>query len=323
MYSLDPGRCAYLPWHNENLLDNWYFVGGGSQQGGGQFPINQKGQTSYARAVYGIDRWKNVSSTTTIQLLSFGLQISNTSDIEGGLMQYLESNFSGKKVTLSLLISQITGSVKLWARNNSTWGTYGNTADANSPGLLSLTADITDYSSGNLVFYLDFSSSSSSQNSVTITAAKLELGTRSTLARLVDGEWVLNDPPPNFQQELAKCQRYLFDPFMGFNGYAELTNAGFVYTQTVCVFSVFFPENMRVFPSLIGNDFSMFRIGSTINGVFNSQIPVTNIIIQNWASNRVLLFVTTSQSLDIGAPCTLWAQQDSGSPPPILFSAEL
>ena len=26
-----------------NLLDNWYFVGGGSQQGGGQFPINQRG----------------------------------------------------------------------------------------------------------------------------------------------------------------------------------------------------------------------------------------------------------------------------------------
>lgn len=28
---------------NPNLLDNWYFVGGGSQQGGGQLPINQRG----------------------------------------------------------------------------------------------------------------------------------------------------------------------------------------------------------------------------------------------------------------------------------------
>lgn len=33
---------------NRNLLDNWYFVGGGSQQGGGQFPINQRGETSYS-----------------------------------------------------------------------------------------------------------------------------------------------------------------------------------------------------------------------------------------------------------------------------------
>lgn len=207
LYDLDPGRPAWVLTQNENLLDNWYFVGGGSQQGGGQFPINQRGQTSYTGSVYGIDRWRNLRPTTTIQLLSFGLQISDTSDIGGGLAQYLESNFSGKKVTLSLLISQITGSVKLWARNNSTWETYGNIADASSPGLLSLTADITDYGSGNLAFYLDFSSSSSSQNSVTITAAKLELGSRSTLARLVDGEWVLNDAPPNFQQELAKCQR--------------------------------------------------------------------------------------------------------------------
>ena len=28
---------------NRNLLDNWYFVGGGSQQGGELLPINQQG----------------------------------------------------------------------------------------------------------------------------------------------------------------------------------------------------------------------------------------------------------------------------------------
>ena len=33
---------------NPNLLDNWYFVGGGSQQGGGQFPINQRARPSSA-----------------------------------------------------------------------------------------------------------------------------------------------------------------------------------------------------------------------------------------------------------------------------------
>lgn len=59
MYDLDPGRPAYILTHNENLLDNWYFVGGGSQQGGGQFPINQRGQTSYSGTNQNaIDRWK-------------------------------------------------------------------------------------------------------------------------------------------------------------------------------------------------------------------------------------------------------------------------
>ena len=31
---------------NRNLLDNWYFVGGGSQQGGGKLPINQRSRQS-------------------------------------------------------------------------------------------------------------------------------------------------------------------------------------------------------------------------------------------------------------------------------------
>lgn len=44
---------------------------------------------------------------------------------------------------------------------------------------------------------------------LTLIAAKLELGPVQTLAHQdADGNWVLNDPPPNFQQELAKCQRY-------------------------------------------------------------------------------------------------------------------
>ena len=44
---------------SRNLLDNWYFAGGGSQQGDGQFPINQRGQTSYtASNANCIDRWK-------------------------------------------------------------------------------------------------------------------------------------------------------------------------------------------------------------------------------------------------------------------------
>ena len=57
-------------------------------------------------------------------------------------------------------------------------------------------------SGGTFTFQIMISPSAS----VDVVAAKLELGTRSTLARLVNGQWVLNDPPPNFQQELAKCK---------------------------------------------------------------------------------------------------------------------
>lgn len=46
-------------------------------------------------------------------------------------------------------------------------------------------------------------------NGETIIAAKLELGGAQTLAHQgKDGNWILNDPPPNYALERAKCQRY-------------------------------------------------------------------------------------------------------------------
>lgn len=319
LYDLDPGRPAYILTQNENLLDNWYFVGGGSQQDGGQFPINQRRQTSYSGQGYTVDKWRLLGSGMSANLQSNALSITYTpSSSSREFNQPIDlARLQSGQYTFSIL----TSDKKLYTVSGQI------NPDADSVNLYTVLPDGSQIGARKVSASWNYISfrwlAPEAGGSITILATKLELGLRSTLARLVDGEWVLNDPPPNFQQELAKCQRYLFDPFMGFNGYADLTDAGFAYTQTECVFSVFFPENMRVFPSLIGNDFSMFRISSTINGVFNNQIPVTNIIIQNWASNRVLLYVTTSQSLDIGATCGLWVQQDSGSPPPILFSAEL
>ena len=52
-----PGLLSRL-----NLLDNWYFVGGGSHTGFGHFPINQRGMTQFSTVGgYIIDRWKLVS----------------------------------------------------------------------------------------------------------------------------------------------------------------------------------------------------------------------------------------------------------------------
>ena len=48
-----------------------------------------------------------------------------------------------------------------------------------------------------------------SANGETLIAAKLELGDQQTLAHQdKDGNWVLNDTPPDKALELAKCQRY-------------------------------------------------------------------------------------------------------------------
>lgn len=67
----------YLEYSRPNLLDNWYFVGGGSQNGNGVFPINQRGQTQYSTAgEFIFDRWKLVSGTVT--LTGSGLTLNGT-----------------------------------------------------------------------------------------------------------------------------------------------------------------------------------------------------------------------------------------------------
>lgn len=217
MYDLDPGRCAYLPWHNENLLDNWYFVGGGSQQGGGQFPINQRGQTSYSyssNGAYFIDRWVFSDANSSVTLNSDNITLFNSGTATGGkiaLSQFIESSRLEKNApyVLSVLVDEIS--------QGSNW--YISTdmdapinAAVTQPGLVSQQFIFTAQKD-NINIYI-WKGSSNSNDTIKIKAIKVEQGYLSTLARKdEEGNWVLNDPPPNFQQELAKCQRYLYPIF--------------------------------------------------------------------------------------------------------------
>ena len=205
MYSLDPGRCAYLPWHNENLLDNWYFVGGGSQQGGGQVPINQRGQTSYAPGGYGIDRWalQNVEASLNSDYVL--LDFNQTGHC---FFQKIERNLSGTHLTFSVLHSsniRLTITITEGSKyNHLADKTLNVTSDIS---LSVVDADIPEISATQMLWVRIYSPEANYQ--IKVYATKLELGYLSTLARKdEEGNWVLNDPPPNFQQELAKCQRY-------------------------------------------------------------------------------------------------------------------
>lgn len=162
---------------NHNLLDNAYFVGGGSQLGDGHFPINQRGQTSYSANAYGIDRWICYGGTQTVW--SGGVTIP-----ANGVMTQPTNNLAqlnGKALTLSILYEDRL------AIGTATLDLSGTTMFINNgaEGLAYIT-------SGGLVqFYRDIAN--------TIKAVKLELGTVSTLA---------NDPAPDYGEELRKCQRY-------------------------------------------------------------------------------------------------------------------
>lgn len=191
------------PASNPNLLDNWCFVGGGSQQGGGQLPINQRGQTSYTgNGVYAIDRWMCVSNLT-LSFAQNSISLSASSSTYGIIRQFLESTdfFLGRTVTASVMFS-----------NNGLYYLTANVPSEISSGNSNIAQKSYPLGNFSIWFYnnrLMFQIIANAGETVQIIAAKLELGSVQTLASQdSEGNWVLNDPHPNFQQELAKCQRY-------------------------------------------------------------------------------------------------------------------
>lgn len=223
---------------NRNLLDNWYFVGGGSQQGGGQFPINQRGQTSYEALGIAIDRW-NLRNGVTLTLESVGIQISRiaSSSIEM-IAQFLPASswtrIAGMPVTLSALINGKLGSVSF---------TFPTNMDAlfDSPQIVvdNLLGDVYGTPNLNTCSVRFFSTEAAAW---TIQAVKLELGNHQTLAyQDEDGAWQLFETP-DYGEELAKCQRY----FYKYVGNIFLCN----YATGEGYASFEFPVEMRITPTV-------------------------------------------------------------------------
>lgn len=200
---------------NRNLLDNWYFVGGGSQLGDGVFPINQRGQTSYPSG-NGIDRWQDVFSTHAIVTIptagEFITVANNSANYRTILRQTLSINagcISGKTVTASILLENnafYSGSNVVPEIPSGTTRNYNTLIGMpENSGLR-----IATFHNGNIELQVV-----NGQNvTLNIKAIKLELGDTQTLAHQENGAWVLNELP-NFAEELAKCQRYLCPVLVG------------------------------------------------------------------------------------------------------------
>lgn len=295
MYDLDPGRPAWVLTQNENLLDNWYFVGGGSQQGGGQFPINQRGQTEYTDDGTSVDRWAT-SRGACVNIVNSGVAFYNPSSTNNA---YVESRFTWN---LSFTSKQITASLLLAD------GTLLTCSGTTPSTVISQTTQVCASSPINGVAVRVYAPTNGGKfayqimllpnATATAVAAKLELGTRSTLARLVNGEWVLNDRPPNFQQELAKCQRYLYriSPISGIsvcpigNGWANTSTNTNIYIYTP-------PMRNRVASTLIQS--GTFYIG-TPRAEGKLSIPVTSITLNSQSDTTIQAKCTVSGGLTVG-----------------------
>ena len=192
--------------------------------------------------------------------------ISLTSTVGGAellsqpLDDYLISNIMEKTVTLSFLDDHGLHSVTVVPQDN--WSIV-DTAEASSPSGLSF-----DLYKGSAVDRLRarFFGNNTVSNA-RIYAVKLELGYLSTLARKdEDGNWVSNDPPPNFEEELAKCQRY----FLKLTGFAWVGSGQIDSGEAGGQFFIPTPVSMRALPTCSGN----LRI---YNGSNNMEVDITGI----------------------------------------------
>lgn len=208
---------------HENLLDNAYFAGGGSQLGDWVFPINQRGQTSYAGG-YGIDRWR-CWQASTVTLTAAGLTFATGANGDGLFQYFPKGKFEslyGETVTASLLLTDGTlytatgtASADCWITKSFSGGYFGYVCNGTE---------------GNFRINLNANQSKS------IKAAKLEKGTYST---------ILNDVPPNFGEELAKCQRYLRAIYAKEGGTYICVGMG----TATNIYTIEFPFSMRATPT--------------------------------------------------------------------------
>lgn len=200
---------------NPNLLDNWYFGN----------PVNQRGQTSYTGAGYGIDRW-TYHADANVLIKDGYIELSTSIANEIYFMQKFEKSLPiGAIFTFSVL-----------EENGTLTAITQKIGDATVNGVLS----------SGTGFNLDATRAAIIVKNTTaseIKAVKLELGSTQTLAHQENGVWVLNEIP-DYGEQLARCQRYLYVA----KGVYRCVNCD---ANNGCFFPINLPVKMRATPSLI------------------------------------------------------------------------
>jgi len=276
------------PASNPNILDNWYFID----------PINQRGQTEYQVRGYTIDMWRTWSDNMHVSLLEDGVLLDYMGTNYDGIYQYFENGQNllvDKTVTISALTKEyglITKSGVLTSGNSHIMQTteFG---------------DISLYHSLNKTPPFFFRVKIKDGKNVTVIAAKLEFGPRQTLAHKdAEDNWVLNDPPPNKQQELAKCQRYQMK-LLPSSSYSTLGTGMIISSETALIF-IPIPTEMRSKPILLNS--ANTRIYIKLE-TFYTNLKIS---IDQYTTNGIRVFATgVFDDSYIGAHCMLQANNNS------------
>lgn len=261
---------------NRNLLDNPFFT------------IRQRGTGGVTGVGYAVDRWRNTGggSLTQTPRSPYGITFSSSSgyQVDQALWEYPAEYLDGKRLTISVMTSG--GSIA------KATGTF--TATSSTAAKVAVTS-----ADGNFTIGLYYIPSVRAVPFVRITtpggkfpvnaailAVKLELGSYSTLA---------NDVPPDYAEELAKCQRYFLRIYD--TNYTYLP-VGYGIFSNGTVARIFFPTPV-----------SMQKVTSVSFGGATLQIAgagaihtVTALSVQETVANGVMVQATANSSLTIYQP---------------------
>lgn len=223
---------------NRNLLDNPWFT------------VNQRDFTSSTGVnnIYSVDRWYIARGTGTISKTNNGITINGVgASRETTFQQMIDcGDLTGRTVTVSVndggTIRQITGTVPARTTSNNIFIRF-TLRDGVSAFLYAMAT------SSAYAYMLQFQVNAG--YTIDIRAVKLELGSYSTLA---------NDLPPDYGEELRKCQRYFwriinFAPSI--LGFGTTGGGGGGFTVLVPT-----PVQMRTNPTISGTGSYTVRYGS-------------------------------------------------------------
>lgn len=241
---------------NPNLIDNPWFT------------VNQRGITSLTGSGYIADRWNAPWGQATYTVNADG-SITIGHGREGQFLQRIAlppNALAGKTITLSLMLGD--GTIGSWTRT-----VPSGAADVISASFGGRAFGFSSAASGTAYGYtLWIYTSPSSTTDFTLKAAKLEIGSISTLA---------NDALPNYAEELLKCQRYFLRVLRN-GGYSVDVGFGVADSTTTARITIPTPVPMAKNPTVSMSGTVRIQDGGSgheITNISNYQ-SITNVGVQ-------------------------------------------
>lgn len=264
----------------ENLLDNAYFIGGGTD---GNFPINPKGLTEYSglyNRAYAITRW---FSNTQWGQVYINLNLSNDGMIISSspipdtpqayavlwqIVPHLKS-LVGKTVTFSIYAADInssdSGNYPQLIIGNEQAQDLGSVSVEKSDDITSFTFEV---KAGQSAVGIRHFAGTSKSSSLKVIAMKLEIGDKQTLGWKDKQGQIHLFEIPDYHVAYLKCRYYSRVYGTGLSG--------IWYDESSIFISIPFEQKMRINPSL-----KLLKSNLTVSTLGEGDQTATNATIDN------------------------------------------